>query len=117
MITRARPYNHKVNEYILTADVKNVDAEFIAHAREDIPALMNEVYRLNAALNELTAERNRLKTRCQALERAAKEFCGFNCRNYTGGNSYEFHRCDHESDDCKMYELDEARFAEEAEAC
>jgi hypothetical protein len=38
----------------------NADAEFIAHARTDLPAALDEITRLRAALDEATRHRDRL---------------------------------------------------------
>lgn len=45
------------------------DAEFIAHARTDIPDMLAEIDRLTAALAAMTAERDAAQKRAEAAER------------------------------------------------
>lgn len=57
------------------------DAEFIAHAREDVPALIAEVRRLRAAVESVLALH---PWRCQGCETSEPEHCGPEC-----GSCYE----------------------------
>ncbi|GGU52138.1 hypothetical protein [Streptomyces lavendofoliae] len=47
------------------------DAEFIAHAREDIPFLLDELARVQAAADELLAERDAARREVAAMEEMA----------------------------------------------
>jgi hypothetical protein len=51
-----------------------VDGEFVAHAREDVPALIAEVRRLREALKRLRAENIKLLAECEPL-RWANALC------------------------------------------
>lgn len=59
------------------ADVwtNNEDAEFIAHAREDVPRLVAEVERLQELCNRLASARNRNARECKALYQALSSAC------------------------------------------
>lgn len=50
-------YGHQMDEVV---GVAAADAEFIAHAREDIPALLAEIYRLKNRVGVLQSENHRL---------------------------------------------------------
>ena len=46
-------YYDKCGEVVVSLDVYDADAEFTAHARQDIPALLDEVKRLREQLKNL----------------------------------------------------------------
>ena len=57
IFVRGAPYSHTpgVREFIVRAvDMKKVDAVFVAHARQDVPALLAEVRRLRSLLSAYT---------------------------------------------------------------
>jgi len=103
------------------------NAEFIAHARQDIPVLLEALEEREEALKgaaavtnnamqiirDITADRDRLAARCAALERAIFEN-GFKCRLCIQS---EKHLCQlrvkgWKCKDGDHWEFDEARFSE-----
>lgn len=52
------PFTNEASPALLVYDTNPEDAEFIAHAREDVPLLLGRLEALTARVNELEAERD-----------------------------------------------------------
>ncbi len=105
----------------LIMELLQADADFIAHAREDIPALLAEVRRLQAQLAErnkecetqyeLLAEKNQQLAASQRREKAAvrdlstykdcgfcmhlqdQQYCYKNCQRHVDVDNFRTHPC------------------------
>jgi hypothetical protein len=84
------------------------DAIFIAHAREDVPALLD-------ALTDAEADRDRWKERAEALERALEMQTEGLCE-YCTGYGRECPECSYSEREGWNFCFDEARF-KECETC
>jgi len=68
---------------------RDEDAEFIAHARQDVPALLAEVKRLKAEAERLTRERDaavgdlRASAPCKYCKHCDEKLRGFPCSKYS----------------------------------
>ena len=98
---------------IVLSPASRDDAQFIAHAREDIPALLDALDAETARADKAEVERDRLAARCAALERALYELAPcLSCVRETPGNRETCGNCEVflEGSGVKGWQFDETRY-------